>query len=277
MAQTTSTKPADPGNRGSQSEGSPKEGGERSEQRPGDGTASLAPQREGVFRVGALRFSAVELLVALVLLFVSAPFVEDLPRGDLIEAILVTLVMVAAVLAVGGRRRTLIVALLLLSPALVGKWLNHLRPDLMPPVVFLAASVLFFGFIVAHLLRFIVRARRVDTNVLCAGISGYLLLGLLWLPMYVMVARLDPGAFTLPAGSSAGATLDGFSAFYFSFSTLCTVGYGDITPVSKVARMLAVTEAITGLFYVAVLISRLVALHSSPGPSGPTGRGPTTG
>ena len=53
------------------------------------------------------------------------------------------------------------------------------------------------------------------------------------------------------------------NAFYFSFITLCTVGYGDITPVFDVARMLAAMEAITGTLYVAVLISRLVALYSS--------------
>lgn len=57
--------------------------------------------------------------------------------------------------------------------------------------------------------------------------------------------------------------LDGFNAFYFSFTTLCTVGYGDITPVSRGAKMMAVLEAITGLFYVAVLISRLVSIHSA--------------
>jgi hypothetical protein len=65
--------------------------------------------------------------------------------------------------------------------------------------------------------------------------------------------------------------LDGFSAFYFSFVTLCTVGYGDIVPVSKVARMLAVTEAITGLFYIAVLVSRLVGMYTNTQP--PAGGG----
>ena len=51
-------------------------------------------------------------------------------------------------------------------------------------------------------------------------------------------------------------------AFYFSFITLSTVGYGDITPVSRIARWLAAMEAMTGLLYVAVLIARLVSLYS---------------
>ena len=56
--------------------------------------------------------------------------------------------------------------------------------------------------------------------------------------------------------------MDGFNAFYFSFGTLTTVGFGDITPVSKVARTLAVMEAVTGTFYLAILISRLVGIYS---------------
>ena len=61
----------------------------------------------------------------------------------------------------------------------------------------------------------------------------------------------------------AANAMKGFTALYFSFATLCTVGYGDILPVSGVARMLAILEAGVGVFYVAILISRLVALHSS--------------
>jgi hypothetical protein len=57
--------------------------------------------------------------------------------------------------------------------------------------------------------------------------------------------------------------MNGFTGFYFSFITLSTVGYGDITPVSRAARWLAAMEAMTGLLYVAVLIARLVSLYSS--------------
>jgi voltage-gated potassium channel len=212
------------------------------------------------------RYSAVELLVALALLFVSAPFIEDLPHGDTIEVVLLTLVMASAVLAVGGRRRTLVVALLLLVPAVGAKWLSHLCPNFLPRPIELLSGMAFFLFVVSRLLRFVLRAPGVDVNVLCAGLSGYILLGLLWMPAYVLVARLNPAAFILTAGTDAGAPMDGFHAFYFSFITLCTVGYGDVTPVSKAARTLAVTEAIAGLFYVTVLISRLVAVYSSNQP-----------
>ncbi len=219
--------------------------------------------RSVLSRIGRFRYSAVELLGALALLFFITPFIEDLPQGSSIEVVALTLVMVSAVLAVGGRRRTLVIALLLVTPALAAKWINHLCPDLISPVFFLILVMVFFAFVVASLIRFILRAPHVDTNVLCAGLSGYLMLGMLWIPAYLLVARLSPGSFLLSAGPEAGRPMGGFNAFYFSYTTLCTVGYGDVIPISKVARMLAVAEAVTGLFYMTVLVSRLVAVYSS--------------
>jgi len=225
--------------------------------------SGAALRRKAFERLGTFRYSTVELLGALIVLFIVTPFVELFPRGDFVETALLTLVMVSAVLAVGGRRQTLLIALLLVTPALATKWANHIRPDLFHPFVGLVATMAFFVFVVALLLRFILRAARVDANVICAGISGYLMLGMLWVPAYAMVAQLSPAAFTISTAAGAGRALSSFDCFYFSFATLCTVGYGDITPVSKAARMLAVMEAITGLFYMAVLISRLVSVYSA--------------
>jgi hypothetical protein len=75
---------------------------------------------------------------------------------------------------------------------------------------------------------------------------------------------LTPGGAFAFNTNEGRQSIRGFNAFYFSFVTLSTVGYGDITPVSKVARMLAAMEAMTGLLYVAVLIARLVSLYSIP-------------
>ena len=216
-----------------------------------------------------LHHSPVRLLVSLIGLFLFTPFVVDLPRGGLIEATLLTLVMVSSVLAVGGRRRTLITALVLVAPALAGKWLNHLEPGLLPSYFFPASTVLFFGFIVAQLLQFIIRAGHVDTNVLCAGVAGFLMLGLLWVPVYLLVAETVPGSFVVSDATDITHTLDGFDAFYLSFVTLCTVGYGDVRPVTHIARMVAVLEAIAGLFYMALLIARLVSVYSTTKPGNP--------
>ena len=222
-----------------------------------------APQSAAPRRIGLHRFSAAEFLIAVVLLFVVSPFVELIPGGNLIETVLITLVLVMGVLAVGRRRRTLVVAVILALPAFIGKWVNHFRPDLVPTEVFLVTGLLFVIFVEAHLLGFILRAPRVNSEVLCAGISTYLLLGLSWSFAYLLVAQLAPDAFFLNNGTTTGHSLHGADAFYFSLITLSTVGYGDIIPVSNVARMLAAMEAITGSLFVAVFIARLVALYSS--------------
>src|SRR5882757_9670330 len=209
------------------------------------------------------RFSTVELLIALALLFVFFPFVEEVKGGDVIVSILLSLVLLSAVLAVADRKGVFFIALVLAIPAIAGRWMNHFRPDLAPPPVFLTAGLILIAFVVANLLRFVLRAPSVNADVLCASISAYLMLGLMWTLAYWLVDQLTPeGAFSF--NTNAGThSMNGFNAFYFSFVTLSTVGYGDITPVSKVARMLAAMEAMTGLLYMAILIARLVALYSS--------------
>ena len=210
------------------------------------------------------RFSAVQLLIALALFFACAPFVEEIKGGDLIVSVLLSLVLLAAILAVAGTRRTLVIALLLAVPTLAAKWANHFRPDLLPAGVFLIGGLLMFIFVVAHLLRFVLRAPSVTTEVLCASISVYLMLRLIWTLAYWLADRLTPGGAFAFNTSGGERSINGFTGFYFSFVTLSTVGYGDITPVSRFARWLAAMEAMTGLLYVAVLIAGLVSLYSSP-------------
>ena len=213
---------------------------------------------------GLRRFSTVELLIALALLLFLAPFVEEIKGGELIVSALFSLVLISAVLAVANHQRTLIIALLLAIPAVAGRWFNHLHPHLIPPEIFLVTGIGLIAFVVANLLRFVLRAASVDTEVLCASISAYLMLGLIWTMAYWLVEQLTPGAFAFNTTTGTKESMEGFNAFYFSFITLSTVGYGDITPISKVARMLAAMEAMTGLLYVAVLIARLVGLYSTP-------------
>ncbi len=219
-----------------------------------------APSRRLKFR----RFSTVQLLIALALFFIWAPFVEEIEGGELIVSGLFSLVLLAGIVAVADRKRVLVIAIVLAIPAIAGRWINHFRPDLIPPAVFLAGGLVLIAFVIANLLRFVLRAPSVNTEVLCASISAYLMLGLMWTMAYWLVDQLTPGgafSFNTNAGTHS---MSGFTGFYFSFVTLSTVGYGDITPVSRIARWLAAMEAMTGLLYVAVLIARLVSLYSAP-------------
>jgi hypothetical protein len=215
---------------------------------------------------GLFRLSMVYFLAALILLLVTLPFVMESSYGQLIESVLVTLVLLTAVLAVGGRRRSLLAAGALVAPALVGNWLWHLQPDLARRELSLVTGIAFVVFVTGHLLRFILCAPRVNSEVLCAAVSTYLLMGLLWAFAYTLVGRLVPRAFHFTVHPDADRALAGFEALYFSFATLTTVGYGDIVPVANVARMLAMVESTTGTFYVTILIARLVSLYANVPP-----------
>ena len=121
------------------------------------------------------RFSTVQLLVALVLLLASAPFVEELEGGGLILSVLFSLVLLAAVFAVADRKRTLAIALVLAVPAITARWINYFQPRAVHPTVFLVCALLLLAFVIGHLLHFVLRAPVVTVEVLCASIAAYLM------------------------------------------------------------------------------------------------------
>jgi voltage-gated potassium channel Kch len=105
----------------------------------------------------------------------------------------------------------------------------------------------------------------VNVHRIQGAVAAYLLLGLSWALAYELVALRVGQAFS---GAGLGAA-ERTSFIYFSFVTLTTVGYGDITPVHPVARSLAVAEALTGQLYPAILLARLVSLATGSGPADP--------
>ena len=217
-----------------------------------------------------LRISAVGFLATLVLMLVISPFVRNLREGQLYESVLFTMVMCTGLIASGSCRK---LAFALASLALTATWMNQFWPQKYSALTFILPAIGFLVIVIASLLRFVLRAKRVDAEVLCAGISVYLILGLLWGLAYTFVAQVSPDAFSFNARSGPLKVMSGFTAMYFSFTTLMTVGYGDITPVADVARMLASLEAMTGTLFVGVMIAHLVSLYSATRYHRPAHRG----
>jgi hypothetical protein len=213
-------------------------------------------------------FPASNLIFLLVLgtFIIASPFLGSLQGGDLINSALLTLVMIAGVAVVGARRATLAPAILLVVVALLARWVNHFNPQAMPAWIHLIAGILLLGLVAVQFLRFILTAPRVTAQVLQAGISTYLVFGLFWTLAYMLVGQVNSNAFTFSGDSNAVHSMDSFNALYYSFVTLTTMGYGDIVPVSRAARMLAVSEATTGVLYMSVLIARLVGMYSTVTP-----------
>jgi len=120
----------------------------------------------------------------------------------------------------------------------------------------LAALILSILWLVAQRL---VTADRVDAELLCSALGAYLLLGAFWAQTYEIIELAVPAAFAEPGGAAPSRS----ALLYFSFTTLTTTGYGDITAVNPVVRMWSIFEAIIGTMYNATVIARLVSLYGS--------------
>jgi hypothetical protein len=137
--------------------------------------------------------------------------------------------------------------------------------------VTLLAPLLFIILLLAIfilLARWLIRAVHINSEVLCAAICGYLLLGMLWTGLYAAVENMrlfnhHPDAFVSTIKSRLGIS----DLLYFSYATLTTTGYGDIIPRGAEVRMLAVLEAMVGVFYNTIVIARFVGLYGFKAPS----------
>ena len=194
------------------------------------------------------------LILLFVTIFVLAPLLSARMVSPFIFEIAFALILVAGAFNVTSRvaLRGLALALAALS-VVMGK----LGMPFSERAVVAADMVLSVGmlaaFTVLMIKRFLVRGRE-PAHRIAGAVAVYLLLGLIWARLYHVVELASPGAFRVPEGESpTSATLA-----YFSFVTLATLGYGDISPVNIVARDLAVLEAIMGQLYLVILISRLV-------------------
>jgi len=101
----------------------------------------------------------------------------------------------------------------------------------------------------------------IDGNKIVGAICIYLLMGLIWTLLYLMIAQAIPNAF---AGLEQALWYDNFAdVAYYSFVTLTTLGYGDISPKIPIARFVVYMEAIVGVFYMAILVASLIGIKTS--------------
>lgn len=202
------------------------------------------------------------LLVALLLYMVLPPFLKRLGliRLNLLYDIYMMFVLLAAVFAVSERKLERNIAIVLVVPIILGLWLYKVKAIPALGLLFQVPVILFFGYAVISILGHIFRRQEVTLHIIFAAVSVYLLLGICWSSIFVLIERFIPGSFNMP-GDTAMITTSTFT--YFSFVTLTTLGYGDITPVSSEARALATIEAVLGQIYMTVLIAWLVGVYVS--------------
>jgi hypothetical protein len=207
------------------------------------------------------------LLGSLVLLFLAYPVLVELGRLSLFRLFFTTQLLLA-VYSIGGTRRSLVTALVLGSPAIASQLVTFSVPTKAGILISGASSFVFLGYVIYVVYRSVLRGGRVTGGKIAGAISVYLLLGLLWSILYGLVAVVQPEAFKLPDEITLREAMGiggEYVFIYFSFVTLTTLGFGEITPAAPLARTLAWLEAVTGQLFIAISIARLVAMQIAHG------------
>jgi len=199
------------------------------------------------------------LLVALLVL-VLAPLVFDASDQRSLTFRVSSLgVMVFGILTVLQHRRTRIFAVALALLASVAQSASLVYGPQFYPQLRLALFAAFFSFMGVIIIRNVLRAEVITWDRIQGAVCAYLLIGVAWGVLYGWVGLRDPQAFS---GAIEVDAQSGEPMVYFSFVTLTTLGYGDITPVSQTARTLAWLEAAFGQIYLVVLVAHLVSRQS---------------
>ena len=121
-------------------------------------------------------------------------------------------------------------------------------------------KILIVSITIVELFREIFKTKIIDSHIISSAISIYVLVGIFWYLLFMFLLMIDPDSFHIRNFNPEMVTID---MIYFSFTTLTTLGYGDITPLSYTAKMWSITEAMMGVMFLAIMISRVVSLFGS--------------
>lgn len=202
------------------------------------------------------------LFLCQVLLLVSFPYLERPGLPMVLFRLLGAVAFVSGVYAVSDSRAQWITAVALAIPAGVLNAVFAFRPDPQIAVPMLIFTILFVVFTLVSLLRAVVRAERVTHDTIYGALSVYVLMAIAWGAAYLLLETVQPGAIVMDAARHPNQMMDWSDCVFYSFVTLTSLGYGDIVPMTAQARSLSILEAVSGIMYVAVLIARLVSIHS---------------
>jgi hypothetical protein len=159
--------------------------------------------------------------------------------------------------------------LLLSLPSLAGHWLLFLHAAPVARFVVVAWTTAFLTFLALVLLTQVLRDPVITSDTLVGAICVYFLMGVAWGAAYTFVDLTSPGAFRVSPDLAAAAGWSTRSTpvtpllTYYSFATLSTLGYGDMSPLAPAARSLSILEGMSGPLYLAILIAHLVSLRAT--------------
>lgn len=196
--------------------------------------------------------------LALMALFLCSAIVDSVPesRGMMLVEILILATQVVAFISLDFGRRWRWFVGIMIAVILVANTLNRFTDWSVVPLTALTFTLVFYAGVAHAAARRVLFSGEVNTNVVIGALAIYLMIGLIWATLYLIALEFFPNSFN---GIEHIYWADNFSnALYYSYITMTSVGYGEITPAIPLTRTLAYLQSVLGAFYMAVVVASLV-------------------
>lgn len=207
------------------------------------------------------RSLAALLIYLIIYIFFTLPFVSNGFVQMIVGVVVFSLILLSGVFTVMGNYPFKITMVALAVVTFGIRWAVVIKPAsylLLAETIF---TIVFLGSLAVFMLTQVFREGHFNLHRIQGAVAVFLLIGLIWAYLYEAVYLTDSGAFTFPP-EIEGFYESFFTKFlYFSFITLTTLGYGDITPMHPIAKSLVMMEGLMGILYPAIMITRLVGLE----------------
>jgi len=195
-------------------------------------------------------------------IFVVAPLVAVGVLPPFLFDLFFSLLLLSGIIVVARRPLLTAVVSVLTVATLIARWVSFEVPQAPARLWSDAFAIVLLLILAALVLWQVFREGPITSHRIQGAIVAYMLIGVACAVAYEFVYQAFPGAFQIAHAEASRQKLS-LGLLYYSFVTLTTVGYGDITPIHPFARSVAIAEALTGQLYPAILIAGLVSLRIS--------------
>jgi voltage-gated potassium channel len=206
-----------------------------------------------IFRTFMKRYRTLTLLISLLIIIIIAPLLEENSTGSIILVGIFSLILLLGVYAISYNLRLIAVSLFMMIPTYIVVWTETFYSTTPLIIARYVLSAITIFFILLIMLWKILSVSKVTAYEIYGALSVYILVALGYCQIYILSYHLNPGSISIQFGKFSFSTM-----FYFSFVSLSTTGFGDIVSVEPLTRSVTILELITGVFFVAILIARLI-------------------
>ena len=215
------------------------------------------PPEKGIYDIvlySVREYKMFNFMCSLLILLILSAVLQNYEYAYIVINILSIIVILSGVYAASANKRDIYILLILGLPWFLSDWIYLKSTN----TVFL--GFFFFLYVTLTIFEMILKSKEITPNTLYGAVNVYLLLGLLWASIYGLINHLAPGS--IFQGSGVTGEMTSSDIIYFSYTTLTSLGYGDISTVTPSGRIMSVLEAVIGQLFIAFMVARLIGIYT---------------